>query len=285
MNRNRKALLRTVWWVGCGVLLACGAHAAPPSDTHAASPSESHARTKKIAELTTDLGYGGEFNHVDAAIPYLAALAGPGDPTWKPGHPRWNEVCATIGQTLRDDAQMTFAENERSIVQGAERSLDATLSDGNLEASLAFFRSPVGHRFLELQNALVDVSIEATLAKDTSAPSMPPDAGDARRRMLDVWLPIVFIRAFYPPQSADQVVNEVLQRFSTLRGARMDALAKRHAEDMPQYETYLKSPAFVAIIEAQRGADQHTPAPDLSAFFVAEGKKHGQEWRAAYFGT
>jgi hypothetical protein len=261
-----------------GLLLSTAGLAEPPG-------GEAHARVRKIAELTADLGYGTEFKHVDAAIPYLAELAGQNDPAWKPSHPRWNDVCAEIGQNLHDDAQQAFAENEQTIVQGAERAFNENLSGEDLDAALAFFRSPLGRRFLELQDALMDISIEATLAKDTGPTTPPSDVIDARKRVLDLWLPIIFIRAAYPAQSADQAINRALDNISSLRGPKLDATARRFADDLSPFESFIKSPTLGKIAEAKKNAaGQATPAPDLSAFFSAEAKKHGAEWRAAYFG-
>ena len=233
----------------------------------------------------TYLGYGGDTKHIDVAIPYLATNIAPTDPAWNRTHPRWAEVCALIRHNLHDDAQEAFAEAEAAVARSAERAMMDGVVAEDLDAALTFFRSATGRHFLELQNALIDLSIEVGLERDTEASSPSVENFDSRRRVLDMWLPIVFMRAMYGPNFADRAIDSAYRRYSRLRGAQLDALAERFAADMPQFEQFTRSVSFTRIMKAEKEAQQLTPPPDLPAFFAAEAKRHAADWHAAYQGS
>jgi len=238
-------------------------------------------RPQNIEELVGYLGYGGDIKHTDAAIPFLAANVAPNDASWNKTHRRWQTVSALIGRDLRDDAQEAFAESEAAIVQSAQRALSDGVVSEDLDAALAFFRSTTGRRFLELQNSLIDLSIEVGLAQDTGA-GVSVENFDARRRVLESWLTIVFLRSIYGAQTADRVVDAAYQKYSRLRGPELDALAQRYAEDLPSFERFTGSVSFGRIIGAAKEAGQGLSVPNLSAFFATEAKRHVSDWHAAY---
>jgi len=273
--------------IAVAALLGSAAHpAGPGAPAGEANPPAAARQTRpqQIEELIAYLGYGGETKHIDVAIPYLAANVAPSDPTWNKTHPRWRAVSALVGRNLHDDAQEAFAEPEAAIVRNAVRAMSDGVVREDLEGALAFFRSRTGRHFLELQNSLIDLSIEVSLEKDTEA-GVTVENLDARKRVLDLWLPIVFIRAIYGPQSADRTIDAAYQKYSRLRGPQLDALAQRFAEDLPEFEKFAQSASFGRIIEAERRAEEQTPAPNLPAFFAAEAKRHASDWHAAYLGS
>jgi len=245
-------------------------------------PPVRQTRAQKIAELTADLGYGADIKHVDAAIPYLAKNVAPADPTWNSTHRRWAAVCAMIKSNLRDDAEQAFAEAEASIVENAEHALNDGAVGGDLDGALAFFRSNPGRHYLELQNVLTDMSIGISLDSDADATGVSVENLDARKRLLELWLPVIFIRAIYPPRIADRSIEASYEKFSQLRGAQLDALAQRYADELPQFEAFIQTASFGRIINAEKLAGQATPAPNLSDFFAAEARRHASEWHAAY---
>jgi len=245
-------------------------------------PPVRQTRAQKIAELTADLGYGADIKHVDAAIPYLAKNVAPADPTWNSTHRRWAAVCAMIKSNLRDDAEQAFAEAEASIVENAEHALNDGAVGGDLDGALAFFRSNPGRHYLELQNVLTDMSIGISLDSDADATGVSVENLDARKRLLELWLPVIFIRAIYPPQIADRSIEASYEKFSQLRGAQLDALAQRYADELPQFEAFIQTASFGRIINAEKLAGKATPAPNLSDFFAAEARRHASEWHAAY---
>jgi hypothetical protein len=252
-----------------------------PSEPDPTSAIGSSTRPQKIRELVADLGYGADIKHVDAAVPYLTANASPNDPTWNSTHPRWRSVSALIGRNLRADAEAQFSEAESAIVESAVRAMSDGVVHEDLDAALAFFRSPTGHRFLELQRSLSDLSIEINLERETVVGSPSVENLDARKRVLGLWLPIVFIRVMYGTETADRAMEAPYQSFSRLRGRELDALARQYAEDMPQSEQFLQSASFRRIVDAQKAAEHKTREPDLASFFTAEAKQHAAEWQAA----
>lgn len=241
-------------------------------------------RPQKIAELVVDLGYGDDIKHTDAAIPLLAANVAPGDPSWNRTHRQWPAVSALIGRNLREDAEAAFAETEAAIVQSAQRALSDGVVSDDLDAALAFFHSTTGRRFLELQHTITDMSIEVGLEQDTGA-TVSVENLDARRHVLELWLPIVFLRSIYGPQAADRAVDAAYQKYSRLRGPELDLLAQRYAEDLPSFEQFTRSVAFGRVINAAKETGQGLSAPNLSAFFATEVKRHASEWHAAYAGS
>ncbi len=245
-------------------------------------PSARQTRPQKIAELTADLGYGDDIKHVDAAIPYLAKNVAPADPTWNSTHRRWAAVCAAIKPNLHDDAEQALAETEASIVENAEHAMNDGVVGDDLDFALAFFRSDPGRHYLELQNVLTNMSIAISLESDAEATGVSVENLDARKRLLELWLPIVFIRAIYPPQIADRSIDASYEKFSKLRGAQLDALAQRYAAELPQFEAFIRSASFGRIIDAEKLAGRATPAPNLSAFFADEARRHASGWHAAY---
>jgi hypothetical protein len=255
-----------------------GLAAAPPTGP---SAGVRQTRPQKIAELTADLGYGGEAKHVDAAIPYLAKRVLPNDPAWGPADRHWPAVCALIGRNLHEDAAASFDETEAIIAAGAEHALNASATDETLDDALAFFRSPAGHDYQAMQNSFNDLSIDPSPAPAQSADDASADQAAARRRVLALWLPMAFIRAIFPAQYADRAVAVTYEQLSKRHGPEFDALAQRHAGELAQFETFIQSAAFAAIIDAERRAGQETPPPDFAAFFAAEAKKHSAAWRAA----
>lgn len=244
---------------------------------------EHRTRAEKIEELAGDLGYGGDIKHTDAAVPYLAAQVAPGDSTWNEKHSHWRAVSALIGRDLRDDAQAAFAETEGAIVENATHALSDGVVTEDLDAALAFFRSAIGHRFLALQDALIDLSIEVGLEHDSGA-GVTVENFDARRRVLQLWLPIVFVRALYGPETADRTLEVSFQKYSRLRGPQLDALAQRYGEDLPLFEQFIGSSSLRRIITAAKEARNGPPPADLSAFFAAEARRHALEWQAAVRG-
>jgi hypothetical protein len=187
-----------------------------------------------------------------------------------------------IKSNLRDDAEQAFAETEASIVENAEHALNDGAVGGDLDGALAFFRSNPGRDYLELQNVLTDMSIGISLDSDADATGVSVENLDARKRLLELWLPIVFIRAIYPPQIADRSIEASYEKFSKLRGAQLDALAQRYADELPQFEAFIQTASFGRIINAEKLAGQATPPPNLSDFFAAEARRHASEWHAAY---
>jgi hypothetical protein len=253
----------------------------PPTGANPVAAEQRLTRPQKIEELVGYLGYGGDLKHTDAAIPYLAANVAPGDASWNKTHRRWQTVSALIGRDLREDAQEAFAESEAAIVHSAERALTDGVVSEDLDAALGFFRSATGRRFLELQNSLIDLSLEVSLEQDTGA-EVSVENFDARRRVLELWLPVVFLHSIYGPQAADRAVDAAYQKYSRLRGPQLDALAQRYAADLPLFENFTRSVSFGRIIGAAKETGQGLSAPNLSAFFAAEAKRHASDWHAAY---
>lgn len=269
------ALLMT--WLGW-----CAQTAPAASSPNADSPAiASPTRPQKIRELVADLGYGADLEHVDAATPHLTANVAPNDPTWNSTNPRWRSVSALIGRDLRADAQAQFSESETALVDNAVRAMSDGVVREDLDAALTFFRSPAGRRFLDLQNSMIDLSIEVNLARDTLSGSASVENLDARKRVLGLWLPIVFIRAMYGPAAADRATDGAYQSFSRLRAPELDSLAQRYTGDLPAFEQFLQSASFRRIVDAEKAEEHKTPEPDLPAFFAAESKQHAAEWRAA----
>jgi len=89
----------------------------------------------------------GDIKHVDAAVPYLTANTSPNDSSWNSTNPRWRPVSALIGRTLRADAEAQFSEAEAAIVENAVRAMSDGVVREDLDAALAFFRSPAGTGF------------------------------------------------------------------------------------------------------------------------------------------
>jgi hypothetical protein len=100
-----------------------------------------------------------------------------------------------------------------------------------------------------------------------------------------LWLPIVFIRVMYGPETADRAMDAPYQSFSRLRGRELDALARQYGGDLPQFEQFLQSASFRRIVDAQRAAEHKAREPDFAAFFAAEAKQHAAEWQAAARGS
>jgi hypothetical protein len=249
-----------------------------------APATASSTRPQKIRELVADLGYGADIKHVDAAVPYLTAHVAPNDPTWNSTHPRWRSVSALIGRNLRSDADAQFSETEAAFVENAVRAMSDGVVREDLDAALAFFRSPTGRRFLDLQQSLFNLSIEVSLERETVAGSPSVENLDARKRVLGLWLPLVFIRVMSGPETADRAMDGPYQSFSRLRARELDVLARQYAEDLPQSEQFLQSASFRRIVDAEEAAEHKTPEPDFTTFFAAEAKRHASEWQAAFRG-
>ena len=275
------APLRLMIVAACLGPFAQSALAGLPSEPDSAPAISSSTRPQKIRELVADLGYGGDIKHVDAAVPYLTANTSPNDSSWNSTNPRWRPVSALIGRTLRADAEAQFSEAEAAIVENAVRAMSDGVVREDLDAALAFFRSPAGHRFLEMQRSLSDLSIEVNLERQTVVGNPSVENLDARKRVLGLWLPLVFIRVMYGPETADRAMDAPYQSFSRLRGRELDVLARQYAEDLPQFEQFFQSASFRRIVDAQKAAEHKTPEPDLAAFFTAEAKQHAAEWQAA----
>jgi len=252
-----------------------------PGALFADPASVPRTRPQKIAELTADLGYGEDLKHVDAAVPYLAKNAVTGDSTWSPAHPRWAAACALIRQNLRDDAQAAFGETEAAIVDHAQHALDDSVDTADLDAVLAFFRSPPGRRYLELQSALTDMSIEIGLDDEPAPGPNIVENLDERRHVVQQWLPIVFLRVMYQDPSAELTLNSVYERFARKRGPQLDALAKRYASEIAKFDAFTDSESFAKVLNAEKHAAKDLPSPNLAAFFSAEATKHALAWRAA----
>jgi hypothetical protein len=126
------------------------------------------------------------------------------------------------------------------------------------------------------------MSIGISLDKTPDGTGVSVENLDTRRRLLELWLPIVFIRAIYPPQSADRSIDAAYENFSKLRGSQLDAVAQRFADDLPQFEAFIRTASFGRIINAEKLIGQATPPPNLGAFFADEARRHASEWHAAY---
>jgi hypothetical protein len=266
-----------------GLLAACIAAAVglAPGPLRADSPPGGRQNhPQKVAELTADLGYGSELKHIDAAVPYLARNVLPNDPAWNSTNARWPAVCTLIRQNLRDDAQEAFAGTEAAIVDKAEHVLNDSVSDAQIDGTLAFFKSAPGRHFLELQDSMTEMSVAVGLDSDPGTGSVV-DNLDARKRVLQLWLPVVFIRVMYPPSSADWAVDTVYQQFAKKRGQQLDALAQRYADDLAQFEAFVKSDNFNKIMDAEKSTGQDTPSPNLTTFFSDEARKRAAQWHAA----
>jgi hypothetical protein len=263
--------------------VAQSAFATPASEPDAAIPAST--RPEKIRELVSDLGYGADFKHVDAAVPYLTANVAPNDPTWTETNPRWRSVSALIGQNLRADAEAQFSESESAIVENAVRAMSDGVVREDLDAALTFFRSATGRRFLDFQRSLMDLSIEVNLTRDTTASSPSVEGLDRRKRVLGLWFPIVFLRVMYGPETAERALDSAYRSFSRPRGRELDDLERRYAEELPQFEQFVQSVSFRRIINAEMATEHVMPEPDLAAFFAAEAKQHGAEWKAAARGS
>ena len=256
----------------------------PPAGAKAAAPARQN-RPEKIRELVDYLGYGDEAKHTDAAIPALSADVAADDPSWNSTHRRWKAVGALIGKNLRTDAQSEFAQSEAAIVAAAVHAMSDGVVAEDLDSALAFFHSTTGRRFMDLQNSLIDLSIEVNLAKDTESGAVSAENLDARKRVLELWLPIVFVHSMLDPQSAYRATDAVYTKFSRLRGPQLDALAQRYADDLPQFEAFTQSVSVGRIIRALRSIGREVPPPNMAEFFAAEVKRHAAEWRAAYQGS
>jgi hypothetical protein len=189
-----------------------------------------------------------------------------------------------IKTDLHDDAGRIFGETEVAIREGAEQALEDGVVGDDLDAALAFFRSDAGQHFKDLQFALTDLSIEISLEKEAAASGVSIDNLDERRRVVELWLPIVFIRVVYPQQTAERTVDAAYEKFSKLRGAQVDALVKRFAGDLPQFEGFVHSASFNRIVNAEKLTARATPAPNLSAFFADAARRHAAAWHDAYLG-
>jgi exonuclease III len=266
-----------------GLLAACLAAAVglAPAPLRADPPPVARQNhPQKVAEVAADLGYGSELKHIAAAVPYLAKNVLPNDSTWNSTNARWPAVCTLIRQNLRDDAQEAFSGTEAAIVEKAEHVLNDAVSDAQIDATLAFFKSAPGRHFLELQESMTEMSVEVGLDGDPGTGNVV-DNLDSRKRVLQLWLPVVFIHVMYPPSSADWAVDTVYQQFAKKRGQQLDALAQRYADELAQFEAFVKSDNFNKIIDAEKQTGQDTPSPNLATFFSDEARKRAAQWHAA----
>jgi hypothetical protein len=120
------------------------------------------------------------------------------------------------------------------------------------------------------------------LVKDADTTGLLAENLDARKQLLELWLPIVFIRTAFQGQASERTVDAAYEKFSRLRGREVDALATRYAGELPQFEAFIHSASFVHIIDAERLGAEPSAAPNLAAFFATEAARHGAEWHAAY---
>jgi len=261
---------------------AAATMALAPHLLRAQTTSGAHlTRPQKIADLVADLGYGRDTEHIDAAVPYLAKNALADNPGWGPSNPRWPAVCDLIRENLREDAQAAYGETEAAIVDTARHALSDSAELADIDAALAFFKSLPGRHFLELQNSLTDMSVEVGLDDAPDAAGNAVDNLDARRRLLQLWLPIVFIRIMYQGPTAELTLNATYDRFARKRGAQLDALSQRYGGELARFEAFLDTDSFAKILIAEKHASKQIQTPNLSLFFGEEARKHAADWRAA----
>ncbi|MGA2188475.1 MAG: hypothetical protein ABSH33_08095 [Steroidobacteraceae bacterium] len=274
--------IRKIIVAGVAVLTAATLGLAENARGADASSAVNVTRPQKISELAADLGYGADLKHLDAAIPYLARNVAPNDPKWNSTHRRWAAVCALIKPSLHDDAQQAFGETELHIVDSAEHALSDGVVRDDLDFAFAFFRSATGRHFLELQDEFAEMSIGMGLQTSADATGNAVENLDARKRLLELWLPITLIRKIYPAQNAESSIDAAYENFSKLRGRQLDALSQRFAGELPQFEAFISSASYGRIVNAEKSIGQSTPPPNLGAFFSDEARRHASEWHAAY---
>jgi len=102
---------------------------------------------------------------------------------------------------------------------------------------------PDRRRYLDLQHALMDLSVEVNLQRDASASIPSVENLDTRKRVLGFWLPIVFIHAMYGPGRPIALWTRRIDH-SAGRGAAARCPGATLCEDFPQFEQFLNSASF-----------------------------------------
>jgi hypothetical protein len=247
-----------------------------------ASKAQSN-RQQDITELRSDFQVGLDAQHVDMAIKYMAKAIAPDDPAWNEKNPRWATVSALVGKHLHEDATVAFA-GESAIAQSWEHAIGLSLSNNDIDTLLAFFRSDLGRRYLELQNAIDDLVIEERFRVATNGVGTASAAAAAlRRRVLDLWMSVIMIRGTMAPHASATIVAMIYTSFDKHGlGPELELLSRRFSADLDGFEIFAKSAAVSAVLDTVRRMPNDSNASNTAEFFSSELKRHGQEWQAAY---
>ncbi len=251
-------------------------------------------REVKVTELRRDLRLGLHPELFDAFIPAFAKGVAPKDPTWNPTHPRWASVCALIAKDLHEDTMSAPPQDLVSWSASWNHALDEAVPEVDLDQLLTFLRSRSGQRYREFERLLQGLASQVIMqgigdgsntVEDLRASSAAPWMVAARKRLLDVEVPVARIRLNFEALPNVSVVTsyEALLRF---RGPELDSLVSEFLSDLSEFEAFVRSPAMRKVIDARKLETSSYKAkknrlPGLD-FLGAEQAKHAPEWLAVY---
>jgi len=272
-------------------------------------PASGRASPADVLTLaTTERTIGGteENTNFDVFAVLQLRMIAPNDPDWKQSNPRWGALLKVISQDLKQDLTPALraqaADRARDLAEG----LGPRLTAADVAKLLAFYRSPLGQRYIAFQQRLAAIQAEGmtqlTVGMAGGGMSQPIDAPsqkrlDERQRLLaNSWISLGITQAMGAVHSSAQgagqmdqtaVMNGMLTVVAKIRGLELDALEQQYRSDLPQFDAFHRSPAVNSLLSAMGATVQELARRPQSSdpFKLALNRsieRHSASWKASY---
>ncbi len=275
------------------------------------SPIRSHGSDPDVAELSRDLlrSLGNaEPKTPEVLVTAIVRKIAPTDPQWRPSNPRYVTLFHSVQHDLDTDLQPVLRKQATARVDMLAAPIKSNLDATAVSQLLAFYRSPMGGRYLQFQEGVSRV-VSQGMAEITRGlfgggpaptalqqPASPEVIEQRQRLMMNSWLVLATASPKTGPASGsthaepgpDEAMGGMLGTIALLHGQELDQLQRTFGPDLPRFSDFHKSDAMRAALAALRGATapKSGAGPSTEAEFKAALEQsvtaHGGAWKAAY---
>ncbi len=230
-----------------------------------------------------------------------AAELDPANKAWNRSHPKWPRVVDSIKGDVRTTMLAKIPELARRTNVTIRDDFSSRVTEGDLDAALAFFGSPEGKRYLAFERTLDIIMSDGMkslmlMAAQNRKVDPPKTRSEAvlkeRTRLLGLSTFYHMTQAQFEQAKAAHRdttgfagVGIMMGMIAILKDEALDGLAKTYSGDLGRFEEFQQSPdgkRFNAALFGATAALGETAGNDMKALQDEIRAKNIEQWRKTY---
>ena len=228
---------------------------------------------------------------VDDAAPDLVKGLDPDNANWTPANGRWHTVSEFVKSDLRRDVQSSLRVSTSQVSRITAREYAARAKDFDMEAMLAFLKTPDGTRYVSFQNEIRPQLYSALSAVQAQEPMPETAVSDVdlrqRKRLLAIALEYRVFKDGGGPSTAELRPGSptIMENAARREGTALDALYSEYEGFLIPLQTFADSDTakhFYAAIEPALRTQLALSSTATTDFAEQEFDRYVQRWRAYY---
>jgi hypothetical protein len=228
---------------------------------------------------------------VDDAAPDLVKGLDPDNANWTPANGRWHMVSEFVKSDLRKDVQSSLRTSTSQVSRITAREYAAHAKDVDMEALLAFLKTPDGTRYVAFQNELRPQLYSALSAVQAQEPipETPISETDLRqrKRLLSMALEYRVFKEGGGPSTAELQPGSptIMENAARREGTALDTMYAEYQAFLAPLQAFADSETarhFYAAIEPALRTELALSSTATTDFAEQEFDRYVQRWRAYY---